>query len=84
MDSVKKLMNNVQTNLDVTTPIDPSKIEREASKTSSLADQLISAQVTTILASLAAVAILAGGKLHKKKNTKRKQNKGRKHTKKHY
>ena len=84
LDNVKNLMNSVQTNLDVTTPIDPSKIEREASKTSSLSEQLINAQVTTILASLATVAILAGGKLHKKKNTKRKRNKGRKDTKKHY
>ena len=79
------LMTNVQTNLGVseTQIINPDEVIKEASKSSTLADQLVSAQVSTILASLAAAAILAGGKLRKKKISKRKRNKGRKRTKKH-
>jgi hypothetical protein len=83
---VSELMTNVQTNLDVPSAqkVNPEEVIKEASKSTTLADQLISAQVTTILASLAAAAILAGGKSKRKKNTKRKRNKGRKNTKKHH
>jgi len=85
-DMVSSLMSNVQANLDVpqSQNINPEEIIKEASKSTTLADQLISAQVTTILASLAAAAVLAGGKNYKKKNTKRKRNKPKKHTKKHH
>lgn len=85
-DLVSSLMSTVQANLDIpqSQSISPEEIIKEASKSTTLADQLISAQVTTILASLAAAAVLAGGKKHKRKNTKRKRNKPKKHTKKHH
>lgn len=89
-ESVSSLMKNVQTNLDVPTDkiVSPEAVIEEALKSTSLADQLISAQVTSILASLAAAAVLAGGnkfKLiqNKKKYTKRKRNNWKKQTKKH-
>jgi hypothetical protein len=83
---VSELMTTVQKNLDVPTAqtVNPEEVIKEASKSTTLADQLISAQVSTILASLAAAAILAGGKSNKKKNTKRKRNKRRKNTKKRH
>ena len=84
-ENVSSLMTNVQSNLDVPSDkiINPEAVIEEALKSTSLADQLISAQVTTILASLAAAAILVGGKSRKRKSTKRKRSNGRKHTKKH-
>jgi len=84
LSNSKNVMESMQNNLNITAKIDPSKIEEEASKTTNLSDQLISAQVTSILASLATAAILVGGKKSKRKKTKRNQNKvkGKKHTKK--
>jgi hypothetical protein len=84
LSNSKNVMESMQDNLNIAAKIDPSKIEEEASKTTNLSDQLISAQVTSILASLATAAILAGGKKTKRKNTKRNQNKvkGKKQTKK--
>lgn len=86
LESVSSLMKNVQTNLDVPSDkiVIPEDVIKEALKTTTLADQLISAQVTTILASLAAAAVLAGGKLNKKKHTKRKHRYTKKQTKKHH
>ena len=85
-ESVSSLMKNVQGNLGVSqdNTINPEAVIEEASKSVSLADQLISAQVTSILASLAAAAILVGGKSKKKKITKNKRSKARKQTKRHH
>lgn len=71
--NVAQLFTNVQTNLDVSQDkiISPEKVIEEANKTTALTDQLISAQVSSILAGLAATAILLGGKR-------------RKHTRKHF
>ena len=85
-ESVSSLMKNVQGNLGVSqdNTINPEAVIEEASKSVSLADQLISAQVTSILASLAAAAILVGGKSKKKNITKNKRSKARKQTKRHH
>ena len=73
--NVAQLFTNVQTNLDVSQDkiISPEKVIEEANKTTSLTDQLISAQVSSILAGLAATAILLGGK--KRKHTRKQTNK---------
>jgi hypothetical protein len=84
LSNSKNVMESMQDNLNITTKINPSDVEKEASKTTTLSDQLVSAQVTSILASLTTAAILVGGKKTKRKNTKRNQNKvkGKKQTKK--
>jgi len=85
-ENTSELMKSVQTTLNISSDkrINPEAVIEEASKSVSLADQLISAQVTSILASLAAAAILVGGKSKKKKITKNKRSKARKQTKRHH
>jgi hypothetical protein len=75
------LMKSIQLHLGLSEDkvIEPLAIIKEASKSSSLADQLISTQVASILASLAAAAVLIGGKKQRRISRKR----GKKHRQKY-
>ena len=75
--NIAELFNKVQKNLDVSSNniINPEKVIAEANKTTALTDQLISAQVSSILAGLATTALLLGGK--KRKTKKHKRGKGK-------
>ena len=81
--NIAELFNKVQKNLDVSSNniINPEKVIAEANKTTALTDQLISAQVSSILAGLATTALLLGGKKRKTKKYKRgKSNQVHKYT----
>lgn len=83
---VSDLMRDVQVNLDVPKEqqIDPIAVINKATETNYLTDQLISAQVSSILASLAAAAVLLGGSKRnytKRNRNKRYKSKSRKHSK---
>ena len=75
--NIAELFNKVQKNLDVSSNniINPEEVIAEANKTTALTDQLISAQVSSILAGLATTALLLGGK--KRKTKKHKRGKGK-------
>ena len=81
--NIAELFNKVQKNLDVSSNniVNPEQVIAEANKTTALTDQLISAQVSSILAGLATTALLLGGKKRKTKKYKRcKSKRGNKYT----
>ena len=87
--NVSKLLNTVQTNLNIPDDkkIDPTKVIKEASSpdasSGNFMTKLLGAEAAAILGSMAAatVLMLGGGKYKRRKFTKRRQNKKQKSTK---
>ncbi len=73
-----ELMNNVQTNLGVEPEkkIDPTKVIKESTGSSSFMTKLFGAEAAAILGSMMAATVLLGG-AKKKKHTKRKRRSGK-------
>jgi len=88
--SVSALLNTVQTSLDVpkNEQVDPQTVIKEASGSNSSANgfmqKLLGAEAAAILGSMtAATVLMLGGAKTKRKNTRRRRNKGNKSTKRH-
>ena len=88
--SVSALLNTVQTSLDVpkNEQVDPQTVIKEASGSKSSANgfmqKLLGAEAAAILGSMtAATVLMLGGAKTKRKNTRRRRNKGNKLTKRH-
>jgi hypothetical protein len=88
--SVSALLNTVQISLDVpkNEQVDPQTVIKEASGSNSSANgfmqKLLGAEAAAILGSMtAATVLMLGGAKTKRKNTRRRRNKGNKSTKRH-